>query len=46
MRYIVKIDYKYFTFDDRNEALDFAEMALDNADSPVNVEIEIRKEAK
>ena len=45
MKYIVKIDYKYFTFEDRMEALDFADTAFEHANSPVGVVIEVRKEA-
>lgn len=45
MKYTVKIDYKYFTFDDRMEALDFADTAYIHADSPVKVEITVFEEA-
>lgn len=45
MKYIVKVDYKYFEFDDRFEALDFADIAIQHSCSPVIVEIEVRKEA-
>lgn len=46
MKYIVKVGYKYFTFDDRNEALDFADVAFEHANSPDTVEIEIKREVK
>lgn len=44
MKYIVKIDYKPFTFYDRNEALDFADMAAAAADRLTSVSIEVVKE--
>lgn len=43
-KYIVKVDYKSFTFTDRQEALDFADVAFEHADRPGPVEIEIIRE--
>lgn len=44
MKYVVKLDYKSFIFHDRNEALDFADMAADAAEKPINVSIEVERE--
>lgn len=41
MRYIVKIDYKRFYFEDRLDAMMFAETALQASNDDVNVEVEI-----
>ena len=44
MIYKVEIDYKSFTFTDRNEALDFADLANEHADNSVNVSVKLIKE--
>lgn len=44
MKYVVKVDYKRFEFDDREVALDYAEMSKDHAVKSVDVEIELVKE--
>ena len=44
MIYRVEIDYKSFTFNDRSEALDFADMAIEHSDASVNVNIKIIRE--
>lgn len=44
MKYVVKLDYKSFIFHDRNEALDFADMAADAAENPIHVLIEVKRE--
>lgn len=44
--YIVTIDYKKFAFTDRNEALDFADIAFDSAENrDVEVSINLVREA-
>lgn len=45
MKYLVKIDYKRFIFNDRIEALDFADMAIEHSDASTDVSIEILREA-
>ena len=43
--YIVEVDYKKFTFDDKYDAIAFAETALKTADKDTKVEITIKREA-
>ena len=45
--YIVTVDYKKFIFTDRNEALDFADIAFASAeDRDIDVSINLAREAK
>lgn len=44
--YVVKIDYKDFRFEDRLEAMDFADMAKLHAARLTDVEIELVEEKK
>ena len=44
MKYIVKIDYKKFNFNDSATATGFAELALNHSDDEIRVEIVIEKD--
>lgn len=44
MIYTVKFDDKAFVFDDRYDAMNFAETAALASDGTINITIEIRKE--
>ena len=43
-KYRVKLGYYGYVFDDRNTALDFADMAIDAAEEERSVSIEVIKE--
>lgn len=43
-KYKVEISYFKFMFDDREAALDFAEMAFNSAEDNISIEIKIVKE--
>ena len=45
MKYEVIVDYKKFLFDDRIEAMDFAEQAYMHSSKPVEVEVKFKEEA-
>ena len=44
MKYIVKVSYHYFTFNTRDEALDFAELAFNSADEEISVVIQLDRD--
>ena len=44
MKYLVKVDYKKFLFDDRDEAMDFAEVSKTNSVESVEVEIILKND--
>ncbi len=44
MKYRVRIDYHDYIFEDRNEALDFAETAFFRSDKPRDVSIDLIRE--
>jgi len=44
MKYEVIVDYKKFLFDDRLEAMDFAEQAYLHSSKPVEVDIKLKEE--
>lgn len=46
MKYLVKVDYKRFEFDERDLAIDFAEMAKATSVDSVDVEIVLVKETE
>lgn len=43
MKYEVTVDYKKFLFDDRLEAMDFAEQAYMHSSQPVDVEVKLKE---
>ena len=43
MKYEVTVDYKTFLFDDRLEAMDFAEQAYLHSSKPVDVEVKLKE---
>ena len=45
-KYRVRLGYYGYTFDDRNTALDFADMAIEAAEEERSVSIELIKEAE
>ena len=45
-KYRVKLGYYGYTFDDRNTALDFADMAIEAAEEERGVSIELIKETE
>lgn len=44
MKYKVHLNYYKFTFNTRDEALDFAELALSASDEEITVKVEIERE--
>ena len=44
MKYIVEVGYKGFVFDDKTEALTFAETAFNHARSPETVTVKFNRE--
>ena len=44
MKYEVTVDYKKFLFDDRLEALDFAEQAYLHSSRPIDVEVKLKED--
>lgn len=44
MKYLVKVDYKKFQFDDRDAAMDFAEVSKTSSVEPITVEIVLKND--